>query len=302
MITLFRENGAIDAPAMARLGRWLLANGCDFLLLFGTTGEGPSLSAAERIEALTVITAEGLPPGQIVAGAGCAALTDTVALTAAAGEMALAGALIVPPFFFRTATQAGLRQYLSEVLARTRGSATPLALYHIPDVAGLGYDDDTVAALLAEHPGRIQGIKDSTGDADHACGWARKFPDVSVFAGDDHIIRPLVAAGGAGTMTATAGIAPALVAAVTNACFKTPGARPLQEDRLSRLWLEALLAFPVTEAVKTLFAHVTGDTRWLRMRPPLQPLDTADACIARFEALDDGAIARALNGLPAIFS
>lgn len=304
MLTLFRADGAVDAHAMARLGRWLLANGCDFLLLFGTTGEGPSLSAAERIEALKVMTAEGLPPERIVVGTGCAALTDTAALTTAVGEMRLAGALIVPPFFFRGATQAGLKTYLAEVLARTREAATPVALYHIPDVAGLGYDDETIAALLKEHPGRIRGIKDSTGDAAHAAGWAKAFPGLSVFAGDDHIIRQLAAAGGAGTMTATAGLAPALVAAVTNAALKNPGAAPPQEERLSKVWLEALLAFPVTEAVKTLFAHVTGDPRWLRMRAPLTPLDraAADACVARFTALDDGTIAGALKGLPTVFS
>lgn len=304
MITLFRADGAIDAPAMARLGRWLLSNGCDFLLLFGTTGEGPSLSAPERIEALKIMTAEGLPPGRIVAGTGCAALTDTVVLTAAAGEMRLAGALIVPPFFFRTVPQAGLKAYLAEVLTRTRAAATPVALYHIPDVADLGYDDETIAALLKEYPGRIRGIKDSTGDAAHAAHWAKTFPEVAVFAGDDHIIRPLAAAGGAGTMTATAGLAPALVATVTNAALKNPAAAPAKEDRLSKLWLEALLAFPVTEAVKTLYAQVTGDARWLRMRAPLTPLDraTAETCVSRFNALDDGAIARALKGLPAVFS
>jgi 4-hydroxy-tetrahydrodipicolinate synthase len=302
MITLFTADGAIDAPAMARLGRWLLDNGCDFLLLFGTTGEGPSLSAAERIDALRVIMAEGIPPNRIVAGAGCAALTDTVTLTAAAGDLRLAGALIVPPFYFRTATQAGLKSFIAEVLIRTRDTPAPVALYHIPDVAGLGYDDDTVAALLKEHPGRIHGIKDSSGDVAHVTGWAKMFPNLAVYAGDDHIIRPLLAAGGAGPMTATAGLAPALVAAVTAAARKNATAAPPQEGRLNRLWLEALLAFPVTEAVKAVFAHITGDARWLRMRAPLRPLDTAGDSIARFVALDDGAIVQALKGLPSIFT
>src|SRR4051812_28054749 len=85
MITLFAEDGAIDAPAMARLGHWLLESGCDFLLLFGTTGEGPSLTAAERVQALQAIIAGGIPAARIVAGAGCAALPDTVMLTAAVG-------------------------------------------------------------------------------------------------------------------------------------------------------------------------------------------------------------------------
>ncbi len=304
MITLFRDNGAIDAPAMARLGRWLLANGCDFLLLFGTTGEGPSLSASERVDALRDMIAEGLPADRIVAGAGCAALPDTVMLTAAVGELGCAGALIVPPFFFRQATQAGLRDYLDQVLMGTRSAQTPIALYHIPEMAGLGYDDDLIAALMADHPGRIRGIKDSTGDAAHAAGWAKRFSDVAVYAGDDHIIRAVLVAGGAGPMTATAGLAPALVAEVTAAAQRDPLAAPAQEDRLSRLWLEVILAVPVTEAVKQIFAHVTGDPRWLRMRAPLRPLESAvaEATVARFQGLDDGSIARAIKGIPAIFS
>jgi 4-hydroxy-tetrahydrodipicolinate synthase len=187
-------------------------------------------------------------------------------------------------------------------LNRTRETPAPVALYHIPDVAGLGYDDGVIAALLKEHPGRIHGIKDSSGDAAHVTGWAKMFPDLAVYSGDDHIIRPLLAAGGAGPMTATAGLAPALVAAVTAAARQDTATAPPQEDRLNRLWLEALLAFPVTEAVKAVFAHVTGDARWLRMRAPLRPLDAAGDCIARFTAIDDGAAARALKGLPAVFS
>ena len=304
MITLFRQDGAIDAPAMARLGHWLLASGCDFLLLFGTTGEGPSLSAAERIQALREIVAGGVPAACIVAGTGCAALPDTITLTAAAGELRCAGALIVPPFFFHGATQPGLLTYLDQVLTATQASGAAVALYHIPDMSGLGYSDDVIAALLKRHPGRIQGIKDSTGDAAHAAGWAKRFPEVAVFGGDDHIIRPLLAAGGAGPMTATAGLAPALVAEVTAAARHDHATASAQEDRLNRLWLEVLLAVPVTEAVKLLFAHLTGDDRWLRMRAPLAPLESAvaEATIAQFKAIDDGSIAGALRGLPDVFS
>ena len=304
MITLFRDNGSIDAPAMARLGGWLLSNGCDFLLLFGTTGEGPSLSAAERKDALRDMIAAGLSAERIVSGTGCAALSDTVMLTTAVGELGCAGALVVPPFFFRQATQAGLRDYLDQVLTGTRSAGTAIALYHIPEVAGLGYDDHVIGSLIADHPGRIQGIKDSTGDAVHAAGWAKRFSDVAVYAGDDHIIRPVLAAGGAGPMTATAGLAPVLVAQVTAAARRNPAAAPAQEDRLSRLWLEVILAVPVTEAVKLIFAHVTGDPRWLRMRAPLRPLEpaVAEATVARFQNLDDGSIAGAIKAMPTIFS
>jgi 4-hydroxy-tetrahydrodipicolinate synthase len=304
MITLFDGDGAIDAPAMARLGRWLLGNGCDFLLIFGTTGEGPSLSAAERAEALRAMIAEGLPAARIVAGTGCAALTDTVALTSAAGELKCAGALVIPPFFFRQASGAGLLAYLDQLLLQTATAGTPVALYHFPEMSGVSYDDGMIATLLRDHPGRIAGIKNSTGDKDQVVRWAKQFPEAAVYAGDDHLIRPLIAAGGAGPMTATAGLAPALVAEVAAAARRDPMAIPEREDRLNRLWLEVLLAVPVTEAVKLLFAHITGEARWLRMRSPLQPLDPdrAKATIDRSKAVDDGSIATALRAMPAIFT
>ena len=302
MITLFRGGGAIDAPAMARLGGWLLNNGCDFLLLFGTTGEGPSLSAGERAGALRDMIAAGLPATRIVAGTGCAALADTVALTNAVGALKCAGALVIPPFYFRQATAEGLTVYLDQLLTQT--ASVPLALYHIPEFSGLGYDEAIIAAALRDHPGRIQGIKNSTGDRAQVVRWAQQFPEIAVYAGDDHLIRPLMAIGGAGPMTATAGLAAALVAEVTAAARRDPNTTPDREERLNRLWLDVLLAVPVTEAVKLLFAHVTGDARWLRMRAPLQPLEPAltNATLERFAATDDGSIAAALRAMPAIFS
>jgi 4-hydroxy-tetrahydrodipicolinate synthase len=130
------------------------------------------------------------------------------------------------------------------------------------------------------------------------------FPDVAVYAGDDHLIRPLIAAGGAGPMTATAGLAPALVADVAAAARRTPTAAPMREDRLNRLWREVLLTAPVTEAVKLLFAHITGDERWLRMRAPLRPLDQAAAksVTAGFDAVDDGSVAAAVRAMPPVFT
>jgi hypothetical protein len=60
---------------------------------------------------------------------------------------------------------------------------------------------------------------------------------------------------------------------------------------------------PVTEAVKLVFADVSGDKRWLRMRPPLRPLDanTAKTTLDRFRAIDDGSIAAAIRAMPQIF-
>ncbi len=295
MITLYRDNGDVDGAAMAKLGRWLMDQGCTGLLLFGTTGEGPSVSVAEKIATVLVMIDAGIPPHALIVGAGAPSLYDVVTLVTALGEMGCA-ALIIPPYFFRAAPPEGVYAFMDEVLRRTANVATPIFLYHFVEMSTVAVDADMMAALIAAHPGRMQGVKDSSGKLSGVTSWLR-FPDLAVFAGDDHLARPLIDKGGAGVMTATAGLAPALVKSVLD------GAGPADEARLSSLWKDVLLAVPVAEAVKLIFADVTGDARWLRMRPPLRPLDQplAGQTLARFRAADDGSIAAALKAMPPVF-
>lgn len=296
MITLYRDNGDVDGAAMARLGRWLMAQGCSGLLLFGTTGEGPSISVAEKIATVLVMIDAGIPPQAIIVGAGAPSLYDVVTLVTALGEMGCT-ALVIPPYFFRAAPREGVQAFMDEVLRRTAKVATPVFLYHFVEMSTVAVDTDMMAALIAAHPGRMQGVKDSSGDLAGVTSWLQ-FPELAVFAGDDHLARPLVEKGGAGVMTATAGLAPALVKQVVEA----PG--PADVARLNTLWKDILLTVPVTEAVKLIFADVTGEPRWLRMRAPLQPLQEATArqILTRFWAIDNGAVSSALRAMPPVFS
>jgi 4-hydroxy-tetrahydrodipicolinate synthase len=192
---------------------------------------------------------------------------------------------------------------MDEVLRRTKAAGTGVFLYHFVEMSTVAVDAEMMAALLRDHPGRMRGVKDSTGNLDSVRSWL-KFPDLAVFAGDDHLLRPLVEKGGAAVMTATAGLAPALVKRVLDQVRADPAAVPVEEERLNTLWKDVLLAVPVTEAVKLVFAEVSGDRRWLHMRPPLRPLDgeVARDTVARFRAVDDGSVAAAIKAMPAIFS
>ncbi|MGE4061735.1 MAG: dihydrodipicolinate synthase family protein [Rhodospirillaceae bacterium] len=302
MITLYTATGDVDGDAMGRLGRWLMSQGCESLLVFGTTGEGPSISVSEKIATIRAMIDAGIPAHALIVGAGSPALRDVVSLVNALGELGC-HALVIPPYFFRAAPREGVQAFMNEVLTRTSKVGTGVFLYHFTEMSTVAVDSKMMAALLREHPDRMRGVKDSSGDINSLASWLQ-FPELAVFAGDDHLLRPLLAKGGAGVMTATAGLAPALVKSVLVAAKSDPDRAPLNEARLNMLWRDVLLAAPVTEAVKLVFADVVGDSRWLMVRPPLRPLDgdLAGLTMERFRAVDEGIVSGPLRTMPRIFA
>src|SRR5438552_1668033 len=107
-LTPLDSAGAPDARMLSAHIERLFAAGVDGIALFGTTGEGQSFSVAQRRGALDALLAAGIPAGRIVAGTGCAALADTIELTLHAVSAGCAGALVLPPFFFKGPSEEGV--------------------------------------------------------------------------------------------------------------------------------------------------------------------------------------------------
>jgi len=81
LLTPLDRDGGVDHVRLARHATSLLAQGVDGIAPFGTTGEGQSFSLAERQDGLDALLAAGIPAAKVVAATGCAALTETIALT-----------------------------------------------------------------------------------------------------------------------------------------------------------------------------------------------------------------------------
>jgi hypothetical protein len=103
------EDGAPDLKRAVKLARYLLDNGCDGLNVLGTTGEATSFSLAERKAVMDAYKANGLPLDRLMVGTGAAAVSDAVALTRHAADLGFAGALVLPPFYYKGVPDDGLR-------------------------------------------------------------------------------------------------------------------------------------------------------------------------------------------------
>src|ERR1700754_2381876 len=166
--TPINEDGSPDIARATRLARFLLANGCDGLNVLGTTGEATSFSLDQRKRVMTAYRDAGLPLDRLMVGTGAASVADAVALTRHAAELGFAGALVLPPFYYKGVPDEGLVAYIDTIVAATAAKPIPLYLYHFPAQSGLYWHAALITRLLAAHGDRIVGLKDSSGDMAYA--------------------------------------------------------------------------------------------------------------------------------------
>jgi 4-hydroxy-tetrahydrodipicolinate synthase len=263
----------IDVDRLARHVNWLMAQGCSFVSPFGSTGEGPSFSVAEKTRALRALVAEGgIAADRLIPAAMSTSVDDTVASIRCAAELGCRAVLIVPPYYYGATSQDGVSSFLETSAARL-GGAFPLdvVLYHIPAMSRVGYGVDLVGKLVDRFGARIVGIKDSTGDKAHSVMLAKKFPDLRIFTGDDRVLPALLAAGGAGMI----GGLPNVVARTLRQLYD---ATPQEREQMlpaAAARIEAVDANGGIIALKALVSLIHRDPEWARPMTPLLPLDAA---------------------------
>ncbi|HSQ40450.1 MAG TPA: dihydrodipicolinate synthase family protein [Anaerolineales bacterium] len=154
------------APYLA----FLAARGCHGALIFGTTGEGPSFSPSERIAIwqIALQVRERYPDFRLLAGTGTPSLTETIDLTRAAFDLGYAGVVVLPPYYFRKATDDGLFNWFEQVIKKAVPADGYLFGYHFPGVAGIGFSLELLARLKDTFPVQFAGIKDSSHDPELA--------------------------------------------------------------------------------------------------------------------------------------
>ncbi|MEP7182677.1 MAG: dihydrodipicolinate synthase family protein [Betaproteobacteria bacterium] len=267
VVTPFDADLRPDAARLARHCRWLVDNDVG-LAVFGTNSEGNSLSVGEKIALLESLSASGLPPSRMMPGTGACALPDTVELTRRAVALGCAGALMLPPFYYKGVSDDGLFASYSEVIQRVGDARLRIFLYHIPQVSQVAITLPLIERLLAEYPGTIAGVKDSSGDMANTRAMLERFAPrgFRVFAGSETFLLATLRGGGAGCISATANVNPAAIARLAKA-WQQPDA-DAQQAALDGV-RAAFQKFPMIPALKSAIAQFGGDDGWTTVRPPL---------------------------------
>ena len=255
ILTPFR-GGEVDLGLLDEHLAWLAGRGIRCVNAMGTTGEGPSLSLAER-KAIAERVAAG--PTDFIAGTGCTNLPETIELSRHALAHGALAVLVVPPSYYEPQDLAGWYGLLFEALPEDGR----VFLYHIPRTS-YPIPEETIAALRRRFGPMLAGVKDSSADLPHTVRWLEEFPELTIASGDDSTAVRFGAAGGRATISATANVVPEEVQAA------------LQGDEEAEAFVAAVralaLSVPREAALKLLLHIVTGIPR-SEVRPPLAELD-----------------------------
>ena len=278
-----RPDSSIDSGRFVAHARWLLAQGCHGLALFGTTSEANSFSVAERKALVEEVVTSGIPPARLMVGTGCCALTDSVELTRHALDAGCRRVLMLPPFYYKGVSDDGLFRAFAEVVERTGEPALQVFLYHFPRLSGVPVTEGLIARLTDAFPETVAGVKDSSGDWSNTRMMLDRFPDLAIFPGSEVFLLDGLRAGAAGCITATSNVNPAGARAIFDA-WESGHGDPDGRQAAATAIRRAIDRYPGIPAQKYLIAHYRKDPRWCAVRPPLTALDE-DAGRALLDAL-----------------
>jgi 4-hydroxy-tetrahydrodipicolinate synthase len=271
LLTPLKADLSIDHARLTAHCKTLLARGCPGVTAFGTTGEGPSFSMAERKQAIEQLIANGIAAAQIMVSTSCAALPETLGLTRHAVNAGVHGCLMLPPFFLKGVPDQGVIDCYRYVIEGVADARLKLYLYHIPQVSGVALSQQVIGTLKQLYPKTILGIKDSACDTAHSVALAEAFmKDLTVYVGYEPDLPEMGRRGSTGAISGLANFMPRVVHRLV--AQPDAPATPAERERVLQL-LGLLNDYSLMPALKGIMALQSGDLDWLRVRPPLVALD-----------------------------
>lgn len=268
LLTPFAGDGTVSHGRYVEHAHRLLGEGCVALVPFGTTGEALSVGLHERTAALEALVGGGVDPALLMPGTGLTNVPDTVHLTRHAVDVGAAAVLVLPPFYLKNPSDQGLVDHLEAVIDGVADDRLRIVLYHIPQVAGVGWPVGVVERLRAAHPDVVVGIKDSSGDGDNTDALFG-VDGLVVWPGSEAWLLHGLRADGPGCISATANVNAPAIAEVAD--LHVAGRDDEADGALAaaRAWRTSL-GEPLVPAMKRLLAERLGDPAWANVRPPFE--------------------------------
>lgn len=272
VLTPFDAVGGVDTRKFVSFCRWLVSQRAG-LAIFGTNSEANSLSLTERLGLLDAVLEAGIDPIWLMPGTGSSALPEAVHLTRKVVDAGCGGALVLPPFYYKGASDEGVYRYYSEIVQRVGSSRLQLYLYHIPQMSGVPISLKLIERLRRDYPETVVGLKDSSGDWDNLQAMLERFPGFKIYPASEALLARALPLGATGCISATANIQPSIIANYIASTDETERTRLNERLSAVRARMQRTAMIP---ALKAVVGHFAKDTAWNTVRPPLVEADDGD--------------------------
>src|SRR3984957_2745168 len=203
IVTPMTADGGLDWPAWDRLLDFHAREGTDGIVVAGTTGESPALTADEIEELTRRAVARCRGKLKVIVGAGSHSTAGTVARTRALSRLGVDAVMLVTPYYNKP-PQEGLYRHF---MAAAAVSEVPVILYNVPNRTAVDLLPGTLARL-AKHP-RIVAVKEAVGLVSRARETLSQCPpEFILLSGDDATAIDLMSVGARGVISVSANVVP----------------------------------------------------------------------------------------------
>lgn len=281
-VTPMTPEGKIDEPVIVRLLAHFKSAGCAGVVLAGTNGEGPSLSAVEKRDLIRTAVPI-FPDLKIVAGIATPSLDEAIWLANQARKAGAAAGLVMPPGYFREASEDAISRWFEKLMDETE---LPILVYNFPQRTGITMSASQVERL-AQHP-RMVGLKDSSGNETNIDTYAQVASDKSLFVGNESLLERCLHAGWSGTISGAANCIPSWLVAVVRDFLADKKESASVKFQLALRGIEALRGVPQPATNKAVLKSM-GILPYQDVRLPLENLseESLEVTLERLQGLLD---------------
>lgn len=210
LITPFTADG-VNFEEFGKMIEFQIDQGADALVVLGTTGEPATMTEDEKTEVIKYAVKKSAGRIKIIIGTGSNDTAKAVAASVRAEKLGADGVLAVTPYYNKC-TQKGLLEYYKAICSAIK---IPVIAYNVPSRTAVNILPET-AEKLADIP-NMAGIKEASGNMAQVCETMRRIRGkMDLYSGEDFLNLPMLAVGGAGLISVTSNIAPALVKKMYN--------------------------------------------------------------------------------------
>ena len=265
LVTPFKNDLSLDEATLRSLLRRQIAEGINFLVPCGTTGESPTLTHREHLRVVEITLEEAKGKTPVLAGAGGYNTAEVISLAKELKTMGADGILSVTPYYNKP-TQEGLYEHYKAIATAV---SLPIIVYSVQGRTGVNVEPSTLQRLAKID--YIVGVKEASGNISQMASVMYQVPeDFIVLSGDDAIAIPLIALGGKGIVSVVSNQIPKQMTQLAQRALANDfdGARKIQREYFPLMEINFIESNPIPVKAAMALMGLLEPVYRLPMVPP----------------------------------